>query len=465
MQIHHERPDERLAYPVRAPLQLELRTGEIVTIPEWSLEGFVFPGKPDLVPSEGILSIPFQGVDIRFDVRFGDAQKDGFLRFDDLTGRQRETLALFYRSLLTGRMAQTGEIITSLDTPVDLVPMGETEEETAVATEGKPPRIFRVIKQVVIYLVLAALVFTTIGDAIWNKATTVQLHQARITAPMISHPMAREGYVNKIKVAPGDSVRMGDVLVVMSNPASARSLADVRSRISAGDRRLKEARLRLDRIETRIASMRADLTARITKLEQGSPEGASETPALRVAHDRRDDFDAELLPEAQPLFETRAAIQREVDTLDDTVRRLRRERGVLRDAEEAVNIRAAADGVVTEIHVTKHQFVARGTPVLDIEENTPRYAVGWAKPELAAALYPGMPVRARVNVGATARTLDAEIIRVTAGIDEDRGNTFGVLLDVRFPGMTLAESRETLLHGAPVEMHALRPTFLDWFKG
>jgi len=401
-------------------------------------------------------------VDIRFDVKFVAKGRDGFLSFEGLTGRQRETLALFYRSLMTGRMAQTGEIITSLDTPVDLVPMGETEEEEAAATVNTPPRLLRVIRQLTIYLVLAALIFTTLGQAIWTKFTTVPIQHARISAPLLSHPVAREGYVDKIKVAEGDIVRQGDVLVVLSNPSTARALAEVRSRISAGDRRVAEARDRLVRIDARIAARRDVIVAQIAALEAEDTPSASRR--LLALQDRLADFDAGLLADVLPLFETRAAIQREIDTLEDTLRRLRRERGVLRDAEDAMNIRAATSGLVTEIPVTPHQFVARGTPVVVLEDDAPRVAVGWVKPELAAAIYPGMPVRARVNLGAQAQSFDAEIRSVIAGTDPERGNAFGILLEVSFTDLTLHETRTRLAHGAPVEMRALRPTLLDRFS-
>ena len=118
-----------LSFQVRAPPKLELVSGDILKVENWSLRGIEFPGNAEVLPQKAQLSIPFQGVDIQFPVPFKPADEEGWLEFDELTGRQRETLAVFYRSILSGKMASTEEVITSLDTPVDLIPMGETDEE------------------------------------------------------------------------------------------------------------------------------------------------------------------------------------------------------------------------------------------------------------------------------------------------------------------------------------------------
>ncbi|MEO1797222.1 MAG: hypothetical protein AAFR53_09420, partial [Pseudomonadota bacterium] len=114
MKIRHERPMSDLSFQVRAPLGLELSTGERLTVSDWSLEGFEFPHESDVLPKEAVLSIPFQGVDIRFPITLARQGTGKFLTFEGLSGRQRETLAVFYRSILSGKMASTEEVITSL---------------------------------------------------------------------------------------------------------------------------------------------------------------------------------------------------------------------------------------------------------------------------------------------------------------------------------------------------------------
>lgn len=81
---------------------------------------------------------------MRFPVRLFKQENEGLVSLEGLSGRQRETLALFYRSLLSGKMASSGDVITRLDTPVDLVPMEQTEEEQAEQPVKFTPRPIRV---------------------------------------------------------------------------------------------------------------------------------------------------------------------------------------------------------------------------------------------------------------------------------------------------------------------------------
>jgi hypothetical protein len=223
-----------LSFEVRAPLGLELATGERVTVCSWSLQGVDFPGDSDLLPKEATLSIPFQGVDIRFPVSLSSEPKSRFLRFEGLTVRQRETLALFYRSILSGRMAPAEDVITSLDTPVDLVPMEETEDEMHAATAGKSPRAVRAVLAVVTYLALAVAVFWTLGAGIYGKLSEVPIPTARIEAPLLPHLVAQSGFVKDLMVAPGDAVAAGDILVRVTTPDGARAGRGARPHRAAG---------------------------------------------------------------------------------------------------------------------------------------------------------------------------------------------------------------------------------------
>ena len=173
MKIRHERPMSDLSFQVRAPLGLELAPGEVVSVTCWSLNGLEFPHDTDVLPSQGVLSIPFQGVDNRIPVRFMPGGTDRELIFEGLTGRQRETLAVFYRSILSGKMASTEDIITSLDTPVDLVPMEETEEERVEDSKGKTPRILRVLWSLSLYAMVGAVVFGMLGQQIWSRLSAI----------------------------------------------------------------------------------------------------------------------------------------------------------------------------------------------------------------------------------------------------------------------------------------------------
>ena len=477
MKIRHERPMPDLAYMVRAPLTLELATGDAVVIEEWSLKGVTFPGDSDLLPTNGVLCIPFQGIDIRFPVRLAAHEATRFLEFADLTGRQRETLALFYRGLLSGKMAATDEIVTSLDTPVDLVPMEETEDEKSEGLKKTAPRLARAARAVLLYVLVAALVFSTLGRAIWDRVTTVPIRHARIEAPLVPHLAADSGFVDRILVAPGDKVRRGQTLVVLSDPELDRSLSEVRGRISLLERRLDKATARERAVVKKIARTSLEAPA-------DSPDGATrdmpqgraahvplaylppaEADAYRAALTAPQPGDAATDPALAALIEARRAVQQEIDLLGEELRQLRRERGALKSAGDTLNLIALADGTISELLVIEDLLLPRGAPVLVLEEALPRVARGWVDPAMAAAIHPGMPIRVRHNGGDGPRSYDATIATLEGGVDPQVPGDFGMVLTVTFDDLDIETLRTRFPPGAPLELKALRPTLLDRLQG
>ncbi|WP_179379062.1 HlyD family efflux transporter periplasmic adaptor subunit [Jannaschia marina] len=449
MKIRHERPMSDLALSVRAPLGLELMTGERLTIESWSLTGFTFPGESELLPREAILSIPFQGVDIRFPVRLARQGVTRFLAFDGLSGRQRETLAVFYRSLLSGRMAATDDVITSLDTPVDLVPMEETAEEEAAGRATVAPRPLRAALTVLGYLVIAGVVLATLGQGVVSRLATVDIRNARIEAPLTQILALQPGYVADILVAPGAEVAAGDLLVRVVTPETEAGLTDVRGRIAMLERRL-------DAVRTDHAAV-ADWIAREREALSGAIRMATDAAVRRRAEAERAAFEGRTSPDHAALFETEAGLLLEIADLEQELRRLRRERGRLRGAADALHLIASAPGHVTAVMVQEGQFLARGIPAVEIEGAEARVARGWIGQDMAAALAPGMATDVTVNDGTGPARLEGRISAVVAGIDPELSPEFGMLVTVDFPELTLGQTRERLPHLMPVAVEARRP--------
>ena len=433
-----------LSFQVRAPLGLELATGETVTVSNWSLQGFEFPGTSDILPREAVLSIPFQGVDIRFPVKLSAQPGTRFLTFEGLSGRQRETLSVFYRSILSGRMASTEDVITSLDTPVDLVPMGETEAEKASGTAGRQPRALRAAMSVMVYLAAAVLIVWTLGSGIYARVATVDIQNARIEAPLATYFAAQAGYVDAVLVAPGEAVAAGDVLVRLATPEGEAALAEVRGRIDLLEDRLDLARRRAAGFDATIADLRAELVAAVEAGDRASALAALEA------------FDGRYAPDHAALFEARAAVGREIDALEEELRRLRRERGRLRDAADALHVMAVEPGTVTEVSVLNGQFVARGAPVAGVEAAAARHARGWVDQSMAAAFHTGMAVTVTTNGGAGAERLQGRVAALEAGIDPALSPQFGMLVTVSFPQLSAAQTRQALPHLMPVRLEARR---------
>lgn len=448
MKIRHERPLSDLSFQVRAPLHLELVTGEMVAVESWSLQGFEFPGTSDILPKEAVLSIPFQGVDVRFPVKLIAENGTRFLNFNGLTGRQRETLAVFYHSILSGRMASTNDMITSLDTPVDLVPMEETAEEKAVATTNTSPRAVRVVMTSLIYLVFAIIIFGTLGTGIYNRLATVTVENARIEAPLTMLLAAQAGYVDEVLVQPGDEVVAGQVLVRLETPEGEASLAEVRGRITLLEDRLDALGRRAETFDATLATIRASLAqaADLNALRDRATAAAALTA-----------FDGRYTDDHRALFDARADVGRQINETEEELRRLRRERGRLRGAADALHIMASQDGTVTEIFVINGQFVARGIPVVEIESLSARQARGWVDQSMAAALYPGMAIAVTTNSGLGTERLHGQISALEAGIDPALSPDFGMLISVSFLDLSPEETRAELPHLMPVHVEVMRP--------
>ncbi len=465
LKIRHERPMSDLSFKVRAPLKLELASGESVTIDKWSLDGIEFPGNADVLPQKATLAIPFQGVDIQFPVNLSQSDNDRWLTFVDLTGRQRETLAVFYRSILSGRMASTDEVITSLDTPVDLVPMGETEEEESAGKAKQSPRLFRAIWNVTFYIILAFVVFGLVGGQIWTRLTEVNVGQARVQAAMIDHFATEGAYVDQVFVKAGDRVKQGDRLVVLSSPENAGQLNEIRREIRQSEKIVERSEARLARhnreFDVAKSDLASDLNAAIAKRRLGDFLGHYDQGEIQSLLQRIDDFDAGLSEKPGDFHDVRQLLVDAVDADQLALGRLKRRLSAAKTQGGAPDIVAAEDGIISEVAVFEDQFVGRGTFVLSLEEDAPRVAVGWLDERMAAAVHVGMKARVTVNVSGEERQFPGQVVDVLAGVDPDRPGHFGLRVTV-VPDLPADVPYETTMRpNNPIELSLIR----DWSLG
>jgi hypothetical protein len=181
MEVRHEAPIPDTLFRVTAPLIVGFGDGTWLRVNQWNLRGLYDARLAECTLDEVMLSVPFQGVGIFFEVTLVPGEGTDEFLFRDLTGRQRETLALFYRNLLSGRMAVTDEIITSLDTPVDLVPMEETEIEKQLGKAARAPRPLRAAASILVYVLIFVLVFSYLGSLALDRLSTLHAPMAFVT--------------------------------------------------------------------------------------------------------------------------------------------------------------------------------------------------------------------------------------------------------------------------------------------
>lgn len=462
MQVRHERPMSELSYQVSAPLKLTLEAGQIVTINHWSLDRIDYPEAVDILPKSGLLSIPFQGVDIQFFVEFETDTQDTYLKFKNLTGRQRETLAIFYRSILSGKMVSTGDMITSLDTPVDLVPMGETDDEKASDTARASPQFMRVIWNVAFYLILSVVVFGLIGQQIWTRISQVSLMHARVVAPLVEHRNADAAYVDEILVAIGDEVQRGQTLIRLNLPEHDAKLTDIRGRISAAETRLqtlentRQVHLNTGDPTRRVLLQTYNQTVASLN-DRNFFSGWDLDDVIKAWHDLRDFDDLARLAKG-PFYDILRGLDVEIQAQNDALGRLKRELGNHKDAMDAVDIVATTAGTVQQIDVFEDQYIARGMLAITIEENRPRMVRAWLSEEMSQTVHIGMQSRIRFSEAGKTRSITGTISDIQASIDPDISDDFGIIVSVVFNDMNVTQTRHTFRTNAPVTLSASK----DW---
>ncbi|MCP4819311.1 MAG: biotin/lipoyl-binding protein, partial [Shimia sp.] len=400
MRVHHQPPDPTTEPMVTAPLLFEKPCGTSVTIQNWSLAALVWPEDAGDAPKTGTLNVPFQGVDVRFPVRLKPApDRPQEQCLSGLSGRQRETLALFYRSLLSGKMASSEEVITSLDTPLDLVPMEETESEKAATEKSNAMQAFRAVANVVIYVAVAMLIVGVVGQNILSNLNRIDIQHGRV-AKVTSEVLAlADGEVRYIHAQPGKQVNKGDVLMTLRNRKGEAELDKAKALLGPAKRAFQavvDDLARLDALtqeldpalrdaglallyETYLPKRRfEDAKTRFDRLLQSNPSSAAPYDP------------AEILRQA-------ILKERNIRALD--VKKRRADVLGRRDFVQSTQIVAPANGIVQEVLVSRRQFLTRRTPVLTFEADKTRQTVGWVSEKFAETLFVGMSAKIGFNAG------------------------------------------------------------------
>lgn len=457
LKIRHQPAGSDLSWTVQAPLTFEAPSGQVVRIDAWSLAGLSWPKEAGKCPQTGQLSVPFQGVDVRFPVRLTQPDSESFVEFSGLSGRQRETLALFYRALLSGRMASSEDVITSLDTPVDLVPMEETEEEKEESTKGRWPTPIRVVLHVVLYAMVALTVATILGTSLFNSFTRINVQHGRVVAPIAEHLPASEGFVKSISVKAGEAVVAGQVLVRLKDPEAQGKLALARSKLAHEQNELLSITRTLEALtsyhsveapDTRASAMRLAYTRFVgdrgfdTLWDRWRTEQAT-SPAQSVAQDP---------------FVFAVARLKEVEAAQlAKVRGLRAARDAQKDAISLSHVRAPSDGLVHEVLVRKGQPYDYNDLAVVFEGDAPRVAQGWVSERFAETIFVGMPASIGINTAGRKKTLAGKVTDVAAGADPRRPGEFGIIVTVTPTNLSAQETKSALRKDAPVNLQVRRP--------
>jgi hypothetical protein len=179
MIIRHERPDPAFSYRVEAPLLLQTGPDAFLELREWSPEGYRVPDGWPSGGGPGTLTIPFQGIFLSFNIDLPAAIPGDFVPFVGLNSRAQELLRHFHDAIIGGRMSSVEGVIRSIDRPVDLVPMVETEEDGGRVPARPRRRLGQTIKALALYGSLAVLLWTVLWSHAWDRLTTLPLQSGR----------------------------------------------------------------------------------------------------------------------------------------------------------------------------------------------------------------------------------------------------------------------------------------------
>jgi hypothetical protein len=179
MIIRHERPDPAFSYRVQASLLLQTGPDAFLELREWSPEGFTAPDGWPAEGAAGTLTIPFQGIFLSFNLDLPAAAPGDFVPFTGLNGRAQELLRHFHEAIVGGRMSSVDGVIQSIDRPVDLVPMTETEEDGGRVPARPKRRVGQTIRTLALYGALAVVLWSALWSHAWERLTTLPLQSGR----------------------------------------------------------------------------------------------------------------------------------------------------------------------------------------------------------------------------------------------------------------------------------------------
>lgn len=454
MKIRHEGPHPDLHWQVRAALQLQLPDGTEISVPEWSLAGFSWPGDAPDCPEAAVLGIPFQGVDIRFPVRLKKVPGTRTVEFDGLSGRQRETLALFYQSLLSGKMVSSGEVITALDTPVDLVPMGESEADEAAKTVKPAPRLLRAILSLAVYVLLACFVLGVLGRQILTRADRIDIQHGRIVTEELVQETQRAGYIRKLLVAEGDRVSAGQRLAELLDPEAEAAVRKARAAAQLSELELADLEAAVEELFPLLPRFeRSTARAAVSRAYARFPDLRGLRGVLQDWH-LAETF-APVPGNFDPLPEALHLLQRAVEEQKIILRGARQELTQRKNMARSGYITARADGEVMSVDVREGQYLRAGRLAFTVRGDTPLRAVGWASDRLAETIYTSMPATLALNAGGARHRLEGHVVEVMAADHPTRPGEFGLMVTVE--AAAASDVPEALLHeGLPVNLYGHR---------
>ena len=159
----------------------------------------------------------------------------------------------------------------------------------------------------------------------------------------------------------------------------------------------------------------------------------------------------------------RKRLDQEIRAAELDLRALKSERGRVRDAALALEIRAPADGRVDQILVQADSYQRIGAPLLTFETGAPREVLGWLDEAQAGAVWEGMRATVRYGAQGATKSVEGRVTRVAAGLDPAAPDRYGMVVHIALTGLTPDQTRALLPHNTPVKVELSRDLARRWF--
>ena len=147
------------------------------------------------------------------------------------------------------------------------------------------------------------------------------------------------------------------------------------------------------------------------------------------------------------------------------LRRWKRELRHRKAAADELVVRAKSTGTVHDVHTLKGSYVARGALVVEVEDNTPRLAMGWGDDDLATTVFVGMQAEVAFVHRGQSKRMQGVVSDLQAGTHTAQPDRFGLAVTIKAQDAGVKNSRKWFRRNAPAQLRLKRDILAGWFGG
>lgn len=256
MKTIRERPCQRRHHRVTAPMNVQLEKGDLLQATNWSLGGIRLDGLKGQLPKKGtklsmVLSLPFQGFDISFNViaivvRTVKKTMTIGCEFENLSERANDLMNHFIEDLVRGQMATIDDTICRIDVPVTPISTKPDPNPTSQTPIKRLP--WKTIFMSTFYISFGILVFGYLMVLIYSNTMRMEVRSAVISAPLATLKMPYDGILRPVRFRLGQRVLQGEEIARIENPRLMSELENKRIELSTAlrDQRRAEEKFRIE---------------------------------------------------------------------------------------------------------------------------------------------------------------------------------------------------------------------------